>query len=675
MNDLNISVNITSNISSYINYNNLDTEINKLVLDSIITNDDAILLQTHNCNPHLSDLINILDKICHNEEVRKKILEYRYNIIKIDNEDTNKLRLSPSKLKKLLYNNSFYKYTKDQKIGIKNITEFLLNPNKKIFGFFGFAGTGKTTTLTTLVSQFVKLKMYKRIALVAPTNKAVMVMKNKFLPFLIELTDNTSISKSLSFDLIIEELKNKNIYIDFITIHKLLQIKTDFDNNGNMIFIPHDKPDIKIYDLIIIDECSMISIPMIDQILFEIRRNNIKLIFSGDPAQLPPINEKISSLFMIHKDDLTLHKYRDVLNRDKDKNKEIYTNEFINSFLKERFELFVNDILNMDKYTLTDVVRSKKMAVTKTCLSIRHWIENRFEFPPLEKYKDLEGVNFYHNIDNSIKTNTEWFKECLKNFKKPVNNNIIITWTNLQAQEYNNVIRTILFNKKDLNRFEKGDILILNDFYQIKNESVENINNSTIYTSEHIKVNTDVKLVNKKIILFSPFFEDEINFKKFKNDVGMRKKYNEFVQTILGAYKLIFKCYELNVVKIGEENISMKINVFHEDEIQNYEKILPFLHSRIKKFLQSISTDLVKEKQVNEYIGKPIWRHLHENLIEPFANVSYGYAITCHKAQGSNYYDVYVDASDIMKNNKESEMRRCLYTAFTRTVNELHVLF
>jgi ATP-dependent exoDNAse (exonuclease V) alpha subunit len=105
------------------------------------------------------------------------------------------------------------------------------------------------------------------------------------------------------------------------------------------------------------------------------------------------------------------------------------------------------------------------------------------------------------------------------------------------------------------------------------------------------------------------------------------------------------------------------------------KKVMVFGNGGSASIANHFSTDLTKEKQINEYIGKPIWKHLHETLIEPFANVSYGYAITCHKAQGSNYYNVFVDASDLMKNNKESEMRRCLYTAFTRTENELHVLF
>ena len=43
-------------------------------------------------------------------------------------------------------------------------------------------------------------------------------------------------------------------------------------------------------------------------------------------------------------------------------------------------------------------------------------------------------------------------------------------------------------------------------------------------------------------------------------------------------------------------------------------------------------------------------------MIQPFANVNYGYAITCHKGQGSNFYNVFVDIEDIVKNNKEEEI-------------------
>jgi hypothetical protein len=657
---------MNNNILSYIEKSPIDIELQKLLNSDIITKDEFKLLSQTQCNLFVSDLVKIINKISSNEEIKKKILEYRFNIIKLD-KINNDIRLSPSKLKKILYINNHINFTKDQKKCIKKMCEFLLDPNQKIFGFFGFAGTGKTTTLTTLVSQFIKLKIYNKIALVAPTNKAVSVIKNKFIPFLIEFiestdfVESTNISSNQSFDFILQELKTKNIHIDFITIHKLLNIKTDFDMDGKLIFLNNDKPEISKYNLIIIDECSMISIPMVDQILFEIRKSNTKVIFSGDPAQLPPINEKVSSIFINHRDDLNLHRYRDFLNRDKDKNKEIYTQDLMSSFLQERYDLFIEDLLKMKKYTLTDVVRTKNNTITKTCLMIRHWIENRFDFPSLEKYKDMGGVNFYENYD-------KWFKSILKEFKQNKNNSIILTWTNNKSIEYNNIVRQTIFNKKILNRFEIGDILILNDFYQVKTD----LKPITLYTSEHIYLNS-LNIIVKDMNLFKDL-ENEINFKKFKNEQLLRKKFNELIESIQKSYKLKYKCYELKVNKLGETKI-LSVYVIHDDDVLAYDRFMPLIQASIKRFLITNSPDLNREKLINEFIGKPLWKNFHNTCIEPFAQLSYGYAITCHKAQGSNYYNVFVDAGDIMKNNKESEMRRCLYTAFTRTVNELNILF
>lgn len=658
---------MSNDILLYIQYPALNLEIQNLLKSDKITIGDCKLLSDSQCELYFPDLIRLLDILSSSEEIKKKIIEYRFNIIKIDKK--NNIRLSPSKLKKLLYIDNQLKFTKDQKNGIKNICNFLLNPTKKFFGFFGFAGTGKTTTITTLVSQFLKYKMYNKIALVAPTNKAVDVIKNKFIPYLIEFIEQMQISTStsLSFDLILEELKKKNINVDFITIHKLLNIKTDFDTNGKLVFVSNNKPDLTKYDLIIIDECSMISIPMIDQLLFEIRRFNIKVIFSGDPAQLPPINEKISSIFLNNKDDLNFHRYRDILNRDKDKNKEIYTQSFLSNLLNERHDLFINDLINMKKYTLTNVVRSKIDIVTKTCLLIRQWVENKIDFPPLEKYINMKGVIFYENID-------EWIKKILKEFKECKNNNIIITWTNNKAIEYNNIIRQTIFNKKILNRFEIGDILIINDFYQIKSDKSDksDIKPTILYTSEHIHLNS-LSIIVKDIELFKNL-DNELNFKKLKNEQLLKKRYDEFIYSIKKSYKLSYKCYELKINKIGDKK-SVPVFVIHEDDILAYDRYMPLIQSCIKNFLITNSPDINREKQIIENIGKPLWKNFHETCIEPFAKLSYGYAITCHKAQGSNYYNVYVDANDIMKNNKDSEMRRCLYTSFTRTVNELNILF
>ena len=75
--------------------------------------------------------------------------------------------------------------------------------------------------------------------------------------------------KNTLFDL--EECTNllskKGINIDFITIHKLLKYKTDFDEDGSLIFVKNEMGSlIRNYDIVIIDECSMIGIQILEQI-------------------------------------------------------------------------------------------------------------------------------------------------------------------------------------------------------------------------------------------------------------------------------------------------------------------------------------------------------------------------------------------------------------------------
>ena len=88
----------------------------------------------------------------------------------------------------------------------------------------------------------------------------------------------------------------------------------------------------------------------------------------------------------------------------------------------------------------------------------------------------------YIIYDIKNKTDTEWFKRCVDYFKGDTDNkqhlsNIILTWTNKQTDEYNDIIRKTLYKKAKLNKFEIGDILILTDFYNMK-ETEDKTNNS-----------------------------------------------------------------------------------------------------------------------------------------------------------------------------------------------------
>ena len=67
-------------------------------------------------------------------------------------------------------------------------------------------------------------------------------------------------------------------------------------------------------------------------------------------------------------------------------------------------------------------------------------------------------------------------------------------------------------------------------------------------------------------------------------------------------------------------------------------------------------------------------------------DIYYGYAITCHKSQGSTYDNVYVDEEDFKKivcrwnykfkvlENRTKEYNQLKYVAYTRASNQLKLV-
>lgn len=129
----------------------------------------------------------------------------------------------------------------------------------------GYAGTGKTFIVGKLQDFFLYARKYK-VAVTTPTNKAVQVAKD-----MCEITDSN---------------------LTFTTLHKLLGLKEDYDDYGRLTFVPdpHNPPSLDGYDVLIIDEVSML-----DDYLFGLIRpfinQGVKIIMVGDPAQIPPINK------------------------------------------------------------------------------------------------------------------------------------------------------------------------------------------------------------------------------------------------------------------------------------------------------------------------------------------------------------------------------------------------
>lgn len=150
------------------------------------------------------------------------------------------------------------------------IFDEIIKHNEKKSGYkhlllLGYAGTGKTFLLAKAIKELLELKPNIKIALTAPTNKAVKVLKNSF------------------------EIEDRRI--EFMTIYKLLNLKMIIDAKGNQTFQADlfDQKEVDDYNVIVVDESSMLE----DKLFLELNKlYNKTTIFMGDPKQIPPVNNK-----------------------------------------------------------------------------------------------------------------------------------------------------------------------------------------------------------------------------------------------------------------------------------------------------------------------------------------------------------------------------------------------
>jgi exodeoxyribonuclease-5 len=153
--------------------------------------------------------------------------------------------------------------TSDQENAKNLIREWYFNTADRVFVLSGYAGTGKTFLIDYVVREVLRLKIGEEAVFVSPTGKAAA-----------NLVKNGTLAG---------------------TVHGLIYMRDgeefDVDENGEIIeqkeltFIKREKIDENIR-LIIIDEASMIN----ETVLGDLLSFNVKCLFCGDGAQLPPVN-------------------------------------------------------------------------------------------------------------------------------------------------------------------------------------------------------------------------------------------------------------------------------------------------------------------------------------------------------------------------------------------------
>ncbi len=172
-----------------------------------------------------------------------------------------------------------FKLTEDQAKAITKMKEFCAYPEHKFFRLTGYAGTGKSYLICQLI-KWLQDNNYRVIA-GSPTNKAAKNLENI--------------------------ASEAGIALNVTTVAKLLgQQAVLNEQTGKEEFISQGNEAIDTYDLIIIDEFSMVNIDNFVDIKIEVENSNkTKVIFVGDSAQLPPVNE--NEPIVANHPDITCH--------------------------------------------------------------------------------------------------------------------------------------------------------------------------------------------------------------------------------------------------------------------------------------------------------------------------------------------------------------------------------
>lgn len=166
------------------------------------------------------------------------------------------------------------KLSKEQENGLKAIENWFYDfSSPQEFYLAGYAGTGKTTIARYAIQRLKEKKkqgkILKKVLFAAFTGKAADVLRRK------------------------TGFKTQ-------TIHTLIYI-VDKSEDGQPSFVLNHKSELKDADLLVLDECSMIS----EELANDLKSFGVKILVLGDPGQLSPVNG--ISPFLSRQPDYFLH--------------------------------------------------------------------------------------------------------------------------------------------------------------------------------------------------------------------------------------------------------------------------------------------------------------------------------------------------------------------------------
>ena len=275
--------------------------------------------------------------------------------------------------------------------------------------------------------------------------------------------------------------------------------------------------------------------------------------------------------------------------------------------------LFLNYNKQVISKELTEVVRQKKDSlILENATRIRKKISvNDYSHPKFSTNSEVVQINTGEDLQEAL--------ECAYS-NEGVNNTTILCRSNKRANQYNQQVRIkIRWQENEISTGDKLMIVRNNYFWLDENSNAGFIANGDIV--EVIKI--------KEVI-------ERYGFRFAKAVIQMTDYENK---------------KELDVILLLDTLMSEKSALTYE---------------QYKALYREVGLDYKGEKEINKKIK--------ENIFFNALQVKFAYAITCHKSQGGQWDNVFVDLGYYTDDMLDKSFFRWLYTAFTRASKKLYLI-
>jgi hypothetical protein len=473
--------------------------------------------------------------------------------------------------------------TLEQSQAVEAIRSFFIDDAADVFVLAGSAGSGKTTMIARLVEIAAEMKL--SCALAAPTGRAARILGDK-------------VAQATGWEVQAKTIHSLIFALDRLEVNEEAEAAND---PGLRWFFPlaEDEPAMSV---LIVDEASMVGDREVrgdvirfgsgrllkDLVTFARSRRRmgsddrlVKLLFVGDPAQLPPVGEAESPALSPQR-------------------------------LEAEFGLSVST------FQLETVMRQREgSAILERATEIRKAIAADV-FNALSLQPDGEEI---------VQIESEVAFDVLERSVRSRGSSVVVVRSNAAALEYNRGIRERLWG--DASRpVQVGDILLVN-----RNAHLVSLRNGDL-----VKVLDVMPASERASVPVKGGGNVELSFR------DATVAYREADGTVV---RLPCKILENLLDSPGRELTPLEQRAL----LVNFRQRNPHLKPRSREFAKNLRAD-------------------------PYFNavqVKFGYAMTCHKAQGGEWDNVLVDFAD-GGGVRNRAFFRWAYTAITRAKRRLYVV-